>query len=298
MSTRDVHGAYRRRDLVASLGDHALRVALRDGVLVQPWPGIIIVGERATRLETRAAAALLKVGAAGVLSGLTAAALHGCAAAADHPDVHVTVPYSSRVRSRPGLVVHNDRYLPADVVTRMGMPVFALDLVVADLLCTAPRWLALACADQALAALPSSQRPTFRAEVDQRLVNRDDRRGTRRGEVLLALATGKAESPPESSLRLLVVDAGFPPPEPQFEVLDLDGRLLYRLDLAWSDLRIALEYDGFEAHEDRAEADVERDRRMIGRGWIVIRVRAEDLGKPERVLGELRRAFGARRRAA
>jgi hypothetical protein len=180
----------------------------------------------------------------------------------------------------------------------MGMPVFVLDLVIADLLCTAPRRLAFACADQALAALPASRREAFRAAVDKRLVARDDRRGTRRAEVLLALATGKAESPPESWLLLLVADAGFPLPEPQFEVRHLDGRVLYRLDLAWPELRIALEYDGYEAHEGRAEADTERDLRLAGRGWIVIRVRSHDLGEPERVLGELRRAHASRRHAA
>jgi hypothetical protein len=134
--------------------------------------------------------------------------------------------------------------------------------------------------------------------VDERLVNRDDRRGTRRAEVLLALATGLAESPPESWLRLLVADAGFPLPEPQFEVRDLEGRLVYRLDMAWPEFRVALEYDGYEAHEGRAEADAERDRRLAGRGWTVVRARAQDLSKPDRVVGELRSAFSARKRAA
>jgi hypothetical protein len=238
------------------------------------------------------------VGPQGVLSGQTAAALHGCTAAADCVDIHVTVPYECRVRSRPGLILHRDRFDEADVTARMGMPVLVLDLAIADLLCTQSRRLALACADQALAALPPNQRETFRAEVDDRLVHRDDRRGTRRAEVLLALATGLAESPPESWLRLLVADAGFPLPEAQFEIRDLEGRLVYRLDMAWPESRVALEYDGYEAHEGRSEADAERDRRLGGRGWTVVRARAQDLSKPDRVIGELHTAFAARRRAA
>ncbi|HEV2784208.1 MAG TPA: DUF559 domain-containing protein [Actinophytocola sp.] len=293
-----LHGAHLRRDLIAQFGRHAILVALRDGLLEQPWRGVIVARDQSARLETRAAAALLAVGERAVLSGPTAAALHGCTAAAECGDIHVTVPYQCRADSRRGLIVHHDRFAAADVTTRIGLPVLVLDLIIAELLCAQPRRLALACADQALAALPPSRREDFRAAVDDRLVNRDDRRGTRRAEVLLGLATGLAESPPESWLRLLVADAGFPLPEPQYEIRDLAGRLVYRLDLAWPDLRVALEYDGYEAHEGRAEADAERDRRLAGRGWVVIRVRARDLSKPDRVLAELRRAFEARGRAA
>jgi hypothetical protein len=294
----NLHGAQLRRDLVAEFGEHAVRVALRDGLLAQPWRGVVVERSRSLELPTRAAAALLRVGAEAVLSGSTAAALHGCPVAADCPDIHVTVPYPCRVRSQPGLVVHNDRFAQADVVTTKGMPALALDLVLAELLCTAPRRLALACLDQALAQLPTSHHAELQAEVLYRLAVRDDRRGIRRAESLLSLGTGKADSPPESWLRLLIVDAGFPPPEPQYEVRDLEGRIVYLLDLAWPDVRIALEYDGYEAHEGRAEADAERDRRLTGRGWIVIRVRIGDLGKPDRLLSAVQSAFAARRRAA
>jgi uncharacterized protein DUF559 len=287
-------GAHLRRDLVDRYGEHAVRIALRDGLLEQPWRGVIITKDRSLDLPTRAAGALLAIDARGVLSGPTAAALHGCSAADDCPDVHVTVPYESRCVRRPGLVVHNDRFEECDVVTRMGLRVFVLDLVIAELLCTASRRLALACMDQALAALPEQRRRAFRDEVGHRLATRDDRRGTRRGGMLLDLATGKADSPPESWLRLLVVDARFPVPEAQFEVRGLDGELIYLLDMAWPELRIALEYDGYEAHEGRAEADELRDRRLAGRGWIVIRARAQDLRQPKRLIGELRAAFWSR----
>lgn len=292
--SRAMHGVHRRRDLVDEFGEHAVQIALRNGLLAQPWRGVIVAKNRALELPTRAAAALLAVGGKAVLSGPTAAALHGCSAAADCLDVHITVPYECRSVSRPGLVVHNDRFEECDVVTRMGLRVFVLDLLIADLLCTAPRRLALACADQALAALPEEHRAAFRDEVGYRLAVRDDRRGTRRGGVLLDLATGKADSPPESWLRLLVVDAGFPIPEAQFEVRHLDGELLYLLDLAWPEVRIALEYDGYEAHEGRAEADELRDRRLAGRGWLVIRARAQDFRRPKRLIDELKVAFRSR----
>ncbi len=112
--------------------------------------------------------------------------------------------------------------------------------------------------------------------------------------MLLDLATGKAESPPESVLRLIVVEAGFPVPEPQYPVTTIDGRKLYVFDMAWSSRQIALEYDGYAAHEERREYDLERDNRMAARGWITVRAAAADLRDPSRLLIELRCAFDQR----
>jgi hypothetical protein len=250
------------------------------------------------RLEARAAAALLVVGDCAALTSRTAAAIHGCGAAAGCADIQVVVPHSCRSRPRPGLMVYHREIADSDVVIRAELRVVTLDLALAELLCLEDRRLGLACLDQALAELPEDARAGFLDEVSERLCERDDSRGTSRAMALVGLATGKAESPPESWLMLLVADAGFPLPEAQFEVRDLEGRSVYRLDLAWPEPRIALEYDGYEAHEDRTEQDAERDRRLGGRGWLVIRARARDLRDPARLLGELRSAFAARRRAA
>jgi hypothetical protein len=289
--THPSHDVHRRRDLVDRFGERAIRVALRDGLLEQPWRGVLIASKDALCVPVRAAAALLVVGDEGVLSHQTAAALHGCTAVETPGMIHLTVPYSCRVRGKPGLFVHRDRFDPADVTTRDGLRVFRLEQALVELLCSAPRRDALACLDQALGALATEARGAFRDELSYRLDVRDDQRGTKRARVLLGLASGKADSPPESWLRLLVADAGFPAPEPQVKVRDLAGRLVYVLDLAWPEPRIALEYDGYEAHEGRAEADTERDHRLAGRGWIVIRARAADLSRPARLITELRAAF-------
>jgi hypothetical protein len=292
-----LHGAYRRRDLVAAVGEHGLRAALRDGMMMQLWPGVVVPRARALDLRTRAAAAVLFVGDGAVLSGPTAACLYGCTAV-EGTDVHVTVPYSRWVRRRPGLAVHHDRLGERDVGELLGLPVLVFDLVIAELLCTQPRRLALACADQAIASVGPARSGRFIEAVQERLSRRDDRRGTTRGTVLLSLATGKAESPPESWLRLLVADAGYPLAVPQHEVRDLDGRVVYRLDLAWPELRIALEYDGYEAHENRECHDAERDTRLMARGWLVIRARAEDMKDSRHLLDRLAQAFAARKYAA
>lgn len=242
---------------------------------------------------TRAAAAVLVVGEHGVLSGLTALELHGLTAAAS-TDVHITVAYSKRPRSRPGLVVHQNRFDPADVVELDGLPVFCLPQALADFVCDGDRLTAIACLDQALNGLSPEQAREFRADVLRRLHARLDRRGVSTGLMVLHLADGKADSPPESMLRLVVVEAGFPIPEAQYEILTIDGRRLYVLDLAWPEVRIALEYDGYAAHEGRESQDSERDERMAGRGWITVRATYADLRDPSRLISELRAAFAKR----
>jgi len=275
------------------MGQRALQAALLSGALCQPWRGVVVRADHALDLRTRAAAAILKVGASAVVSGSTAVALHGCSAAASS-DIHVTVPYSRSPRSRPGLVVHQNRFADEDVVQLDGLPVFAADLALADFLCDGPKLQAFASLDQFLIGLDERLIAEAKAAIRARLEVRDDPRGVGQALILNELATGKAESPPESMFRLIVIEAGLPIPTPQYKVLAIDGEVLYRLDMAWEAVRVAFEYDGYAAHEGRAEHDAERDRRLAQRGWIVVRARAADLSDPTRVLAELQAAFARR----
>ena len=108
------------------------------------------------------------------------------------------------------------------------------------------------------------------------------------------LASPRAESAPESWIRMLIIELGFPLPEVNFVLRSPGGRELYRLDLAWPQLRIALEYDGHAAHAGREEEDAAREDALRRRGWTVVRARAADLADPTRFTAELRAAFAAR----
>jgi len=288
------HGACTRSQAIAALGDRGVREAIRSGALVPLWPRVLVDGGRLLRLHTRAAAAVLLAGPGAVLCGRTAASLHGCSAART-ATVHVQLPYDRRTRPQDGLRIHQGPIAEQDVVEIDGLPVLMLDLVVSELLCRDDRREALACADQAVAMRPQPEWAAFRASVQDRLLSRVDRRGTKRAAALLQIVDGRAESPPESWLRLLVVEAGFPLPDVQHRVLDLDGEPLYRLDLAWPELRIALEYDGYEAHVGRAARDAARDEDLARRGWVTVRASATDLRNPVRLLDELSGAFRSRR---
>ena len=177
---------------------------------------------------------------------------------------HLVVPYGRDVRSRGGLVVHHGRNIPDDVEEIAGLRVLALDRVIADLLCILP-WRgrapdALAVLDQALRRAGAAHE-TFRKAVATRLDQRSDVRGTVRARGLLDLGSERAESPPESWLRLMLIEHGFPMPEVNWVISTPDGREIVRLDLAWPALRICVEYDGWETHAGREAAG----RRARGR---------------------------------
>jgi uncharacterized protein DUF559 len=292
-----LHGAHRVRDLRRQLGRYQLEALLRDGLLIPYSRHVVVVRGCQLDLRTRAAAALLLAGPRAVLTSHTAAFLHGCTAASGGR-IHLLVDYQRRLSNLPDVAVHQGLYDEQDVMVLDGLRVMALEHAVAELLCRAPRRDALACLDQALASLSPELRDEFRAEVGHRIASRRDPRGRRRSQVLLALGSGLAESPAESWLMLSLFDAGFPVPTPQFPVLDMSGREIYRLDLAWEEPLVALEYDGYAAHVDRVGRDAARDEDLRRRGWTVIRATADDLKDPARLHVEIRRVFSQRRFAA
>jgi hypothetical protein len=288
-----LHGAYLQRDLIAEVGRYPVRAAVRTGSLVRLWHRVLVDAKQATEVRTRAAAALLLHGPRSAIAGPTAAWLHGCTAI-ETADVHVIVPYGHHSRTRTGLVVHNGSFSANEVIEICGLRVLEIGRVATDLLCTARPRDAIAVADQMLAAQPPERREGFRARVGQLLTQRQDPRGTRRGARLLDLATGRAESPPESWLRLEVVELGFPVPETNWSLLSPAGMEVYRLDLAWPEHRIALEYNGYAVHVGREVEDERRAKDLRRRGWIVVIATSDDLADSRVVEQKLRAAFTQR----
>lgn len=287
-----LHGAYLRRDVVVAVGRSRLAAAISSGELRALWTGVVVEAARWLDPWTRAAAALLLAGPGAVLTDVTAAFVHGCRSPRT-ADVHVLAPYGHCLRSRPGLVVHHGGFFVDDIAERDGLLVLPLDRAVANVLCTGRRPDALALVDEAL-RLAGSEAEQLRKAIGRRLQTRQDPRGTVLAAGLLDLASPRVDSPPESWLRLRLVDAGFPIPDVNCPIVGLDGEERYRIDLAWPALRIAVEYDGFEAHEGREREDEGRQADLESRGWIVIRVAKADLADLYRVESELRAAFARR----
>ncbi|WP_116051170.1 DUF559 domain-containing protein [Amycolatopsis palatopharyngis] len=293
ISRPDFHGAYLRADLETLMGQEALRAAVRDGRFAKFSKGVLLESRRAADFRTRAAGALLLAGEGAALARQSALVLHGCTAARAAP-VHVLVACRRGLRNRPGMVVHHGSFGPRDIDLVDGLRTQALDLALADVLCRDDRRTGIACADQALALQSEADLGRFRAAVERRVVLRPDPRGSRQAVALFELATGLAESPAESWTLLSLFDGGLPVPVQQYRILDVSGREVYRLDFAWPELRVAVEYDGYEAHEGRKAADQAREDDLRRRGWIVVRADAADLRDSSRLLAAVQAAFRAR----
>ena len=77
-------------------------------------------------------------------------------------------------------------------------------------------------------------------------------------------------------------------------IRDLNGIGLFRLDLAWLELKIALEHNGYATHIGRERDDAARIAELERRGWVVIVVQADDLRSISRMETELTEAFRKR----
>jgi very-short-patch-repair endonuclease len=94
------------------------------------------------------------------------------------------------------------------------------------------------------------------------------------------LADPKAESPAESAMRLLWLDAGLPPVTTQVPVHNALGVEVYRLDMGVPELRYAVEYDGVAWHSSPAQRAHDRRRRQWLRehdGWDIDVLGAEQV---------------------
>lgn len=123
------------------------------------------------------------------------------------------------------------------------------------------------------------------------------RRGVVQLRELVDLIDPRIESPRESWTWLAIHDAGLPMPEPQVWI-DVDGAPTYRLDFAYRDRRICVEYDGVDYHDltdDQRRHDGARRAWLRANGWTVIVVKSGDFtgANLDRWLRELREALAA-----
>jgi very-short-patch-repair endonuclease len=240
--------------------------------------------------EFRLACAELVLTDGAVLCLLTAAWLHGGDVRREGDlDVHVSFPKGRRLRRRPGWVVSQETLAPTDIVQvgrlRVTTPLrTAFDclrlergsngIVVADAL--------------AHAGLFSLDELTAYFSSQHRL------RNLRIGEALLDQVEPLSESPMETRMRVELVRSGLPRPIAQFEVKDARGVLAGRVDLAYPEHKLAVEYDGAWHWEQRME-DERRRARIRALGWEVLVYSADAVyGDPIGMAAEVRSALRAR----
>jgi hypothetical protein len=106
-----------------------------------------------------------------------------------------------------------------------------------------------------------------------------------------------ASSRPETWTRLTLMDAGLPEPTLDHDVFDEYGMFLACVDMAYPELRIAIEYEGDHHRSDAQQwaKDVDRYDALTAHGWRVIRVTKRLLfDHPQELVRRVRTAIDAR----
>jgi hypothetical protein len=265
----DAHGGVATSgQLLTVLSRSQLDVRIDRGDLVKVWTGIYTDGE--PDVLTRLRGLDLRVGTPVAICLSTAAAAFGFDTERSD-DLHVLTPPRHLLRDSDGLKVHRRNGAPLVMVDgrRATSPAWTAVEVARSL--RRPR--ALATLDAALRSQRCDRQALHMAAVDQ-----FGRRGIVHVRELIPLADPLAESPMESEARLMMFDGGLPTPALQHEVADAEGRL-WRLDFAWQNQKVAVEYDGFDWHSDPVAFRRDRLKRAALRavGWEVASITFDDV---------------------
>jgi very-short-patch-repair endonuclease len=206
----------------------------------------------------------------GIVSGWAASALHGAKWVPDDAPIEIIWPGR---KGLAGVIVRRDTLLAEEVTIRNGMPVTTVARTAFDLARHGSAGRAIERLD-ALAAATD-----FKSDEVLAVASRHPHvKGLRRVPDLLDRSDAGAQSPKETWLRLLLIEAGFPRPRTQIPVGRPDGYRYYYLDMGWQELMVAVEYDGGHHFADpvQVRSDIERLETLAAMGWIVIRVVAGD----------------------
>lgn len=217
--------------------------------------------------QDRAAAAWLWSKRRGIVAGLSAAAMLG-----------------SRWidGSSPAELIHDNRRPPPNLVVRHGrVPADEL-LTIHGMRVTNPARTAFDIGRHTTSRLVAVQRLDALAnatnvkaiDVEAVIAAHPGARGIPRLQRVLPLMDSGAESPQETLARLVLIDAHLPPPKTQFRVLDEYGQFVARVDMAYDEVLVGIEYDGpqhWTVPEVR-QRDIDKQFRLNELGWLIIRV--------------------------
>lgn len=253
------------------------KAAVRDGDIVRMIDRVYIDARIQDSRETRVLAARLVVPPHAVVCDETAAWIWGVDTYRPS-DRHRfkpqwVVPHGESRTRLEGVSCRQALLNDEDVFDVGGLRVTGPVRTTSDLLRKQWRPYALASADAMAHA--GLVRPM---DVRSYLAGLKGYRGIRQARVLARYIDPLAASQGESWMRLRLIDAGFPIPKAQVEVVDAAGLTRF-LDLAYRQRKIAIEYDGREFHT--ADVDQEHDdgrrRLLIAVGYRFVVVRYEQI---------------------
>ena len=238
------------------------------------------------RISAIAAAGVLLPGA--IVCGRSAAALWGVPLVGPADDVELTVPTTCRAGAVRGVQVSRRSLASADVTRRDGVAVTTPLRTALDLGRITPFDEAVVAIDRFLRA-----RLVRLADLQESAASLSGP-GCRQVRRAVASADGLAESPPETRLRLALGRSPLPTPVAQYVVRDGDGRIA-RVDFAWPDHRVALEYEGaWHGEGHQVGKDRKRLNRLAAAGWLVVFVTAEDMRRLDELFVRIAAALKSR----
>lgn len=239
-------------------------------------------------LRQRAYAAWLWSHREGVIAGAAASAMHGAKWVDDTTPIELVW---RNARTPPGVVSRDELLLGGEFQTYSGLSVTTPERTAFDIGRRGPTGRAVARLD-ALAAVTD-----FKVrDVEALAANHRHTRGLRQLQTALDLVDAGAQSPKETWLRLLLINAGFPRPQTQIPVLGRGGLRRYFLDMGWENIMLAVEYDGEQhwTNPTQYASDIERQEYVNSVGWTVIRVVARQ--RPGDIIRRVQRAWDAAKR--
>ncbi|MFD2092035.1 endonuclease domain-containing protein [Blastococcus deserti] len=279
------------------LGSHAVadglvtRTQLQSGLYRRLFQDVYADPHLAVDHRLYARGAMLVMPPAAVLAGRSAAAWFDAPFAGSTDPVLVVVPPDCPWRGPRGIRVHRTDIGPAEVLTLDDSD----DLVrLTTPLRTAWEIATLEPLAPAVALLDAMIRAGHVDDGSLARIARDRRGqwGSRRFARVVPLADGRSESRPESLVRVACVRAGLPAPVPQF-VVTANGQFLGRVDLAWPEARLIVEYEGAHHFDElHIRRDDRRYERLVAAGWRVIRLSWADLRDLADAVSRIARALG------
>jgi hypothetical protein len=212
-------------------------------------------------------AAMMFLGKRGAVSGRSAAFLWCADVLPRNSPVEVTVPEPARLRAPAGMTIVRSPLPTEDLASWAGIRLTTPARTAFDPARRCPLVEGVVAVDALLAARQVS-RESLGSIVDER----ERWPGLRQARRVLDLCDAGAESPMESRLRLVLVLGGLPRPVTQFTVRTRDGVFVARLDLAYPEKRLGIEYEG-DQHRGRGafQQDLRRQNALHVCGWTVLR---------------------------
>jgi hypothetical protein len=211
---------------------------------------------------------------------------------------HVTRPDGRAGRAEAGVRQHRGTVLDGDIVVRQGIEVMSATRTALEVTTCATTEASLVVVNDFL-----RRDLTTLDDLRRRYAPMAHDPYTARADLVLRLADPRLESVAETRTFFLCYRGGIPRPVPQYELRDASGDLMARLDFAWPELGVWLEFDGREKYvkylregESVVDAVLREKQResMIAEatGWRCIRITWADLERPSATVARILAMLG------